>query len=253
MKKKFAAIILSIACICAMFTSCGESEYEIVEKALRKTRKLDSISAEMKTNIEVETQGTKISIPTTVKIKANDIKSENPTILTDVSMKMSGNQVDMQFYQEDNWGYINISDMKYKTKIGENSQYNYINDVKNLIKDVPDELLKKANIEKGENGSSTVEVKIPSKTFEKKYENLITNVSENTGVATKEAEISDGVVKITFKDGYVTSYSLKFEMKIDGKNFSRTAKVETSIKYSDLGKKVKINPPKNYKSYEELS
>lgn len=253
MKKKFAAIILVVVFICSFFTACGKSNYTIVDKALKKTRKLDSISAEMKTEVSVETQGDKVTFSTNANIKANNLKEKNPTVLTDISMNMSNNQVKMQFYQEGKWGYIDISNMKYKTKISENNQYNYLDNIDDLIKDIPEDLLEKSEKEKGTSGNIIIKLKIPNETFKKKYENLINSVSQDTGIFLSDAEVSDAVVKITVKDGYISLYSIQFDLEIKGQNFSRKAKVETSVKYKGMGKKVKITPPKDYKTYEELS
>lgn len=254
MKKKLIAAVLAMCVACMLLlTGCGESTYSIVDKALDKTKSLDSMAAEMKMEMNMEMEGMTMSIPITADLKAKGLNSDSPVTSSAITMSILGQSVEMEMYQEGDWAYIQMDDMKYKTSVTEaESELDYSDDINDMLQNIPENLMEEVELVKGEDGSSTVTISIPDEVFSEIYADFIEVVNESSGQGDGEIAISDAVVKITVADGYVSVYEMEFTMEMTVEEISTKTDVKASVTYKDPGKEVTITPPEGYKDFEEL-
>lgn len=255
MKKRIISLLLVICFLCAMLTACEETTSDMINNALKKTQALDSMNAEMHIDMEMSMQGMTLSIPITAAIKATGLQKENPTVLTDVSMSMFGQNIDVQLYQEGEWSYLVIADMKYKAKTADlEGEYDYSGDVDSMLQSIPEELLKDVKAKKNDDGSQTVTVSIPDEQFSEIYSEFLKDINSTTGadVDTTDLKIKDAVVTITVLNGYISVYDMELTMDMTVSDVATTSKIKASVTYKDPGKDVQITPPSGYQSFEEL-
>ena len=247
-------LVLCMLFMCGILVSCEtQSTFQVISTALDNTQALDYMDATMEMEINMESQGTTMSIPMTADIKANNLKSDNPVMSTEISMSMLGMTVDMKMYQEGEWAYYDALGMKYKTKITEEtSEYDYTDDVDSMVQDLPEELFENIELVKGEDGSLTVTVAIPDEQFADIYDDYIDSLNSTTGYEDGDITVTDAKVSITVKDEYLSVYDMSFNMNIDIAGVSSAAEVTAKVTYNNLGEKVTVTPPDGYKDYEEM-
>lgn len=265
MKKRIVALILAVVMLftCAMLGGCGEkakapeaekdSVAVIVNNALKKNEQLDAISAVMKMEMSMKMEGMTMDIPLTAKIKAKNLNKDGMVASVDMTMSMMGQEIAMQMYQEGEWAYMVMEDIKYKVSAKDmEGEMDYANSAKDMLKEIPEELLKDVKIVEGKDGSKTVTINFPADKFTELYTDVINDVNSNSGTETDEFKISDAVVTVTMVGDYVTVFdmSFKMDMTIEGVKATTTAKV--SLTYDDPGKEVVITPPEGYQNFEEM-
>lgn len=255
MKKRIVslALIFCILCISLTLTACKESTFSIVSKALDKTENLESMHAEMSLEMNMAMDGMTLSIPITADIKATGIHGDSPVISTDIAMSMFGQNVETEMYQEGEWTYMIIDDMKYKTKVSDGeSEFDYSDDVNNMIQEIPEELFKNVDAINGNDGSMTVTIPIPDEFFSDIYSDFVDDINSSTGVEGTDVKIKDAIVKITVLNGYISVYDMEFKMDMTVYDVATTTDVKASVTYKDPGKEITITPPEGYQSFEEL-
>ena len=77
-------------------------------------------------------------------------------------------------------------------------------------------------------------------------------MTDSMGVAATGLTISDAVVEITVKDGYVQTYGVDFSMVMTIEGVSFTATAECEMVYENPGEAVTVTLPKGYESFREL-
>ena len=268
MRKRLVAMLLALTVLCTgiLFTACGgegtaettetvveKSVSEVINEALKKTENLDFMSAVMKMEMNMAAEGITMSIPITAKIKAKDIKSENPIASVVVTMSMFGQEIDIEMYQEGQWAYMVMADMKYKTNAEDmEGEYDYADSANDMLQEIPEELLKDAELVKAEDGSQTVTLSLPGEKFAEIYDDLIESVNSETGTEMGEMKISDAVVKITVDNGYVTVCDIAFTMEMTVEGVTSSTEVKTTLTYENPGQEVTITPPEGYQDFEEM-
>ncbi len=254
--KRIISLVLAlcVVCMCGVLVSCEtESTFSVISTALDNTQALDYMDATMEMEINMESQGTTMSIPMTADIKANNLKSDNPVMSTEISMSMLGMTVDMKMYQEGEWAYYDALGMKYKIKVTEETnEYDYSDDVNFMVKDIPEELLENVELVKSEDGSVTVTVAVPDEQFADIYDDYIDSLNSTTGYEDGDITITNAKVSITVKDEYVSVYDMSFNMNIDIEGVSSAAEVTVKVTYNNPGEKVTVTPPEGYKDYKEM-
>ena len=178
MKKRIVALFfaLVVLCTCVMLTGCeGKKEApkpaeksvaDVIQAALKKNEDLDSMSAVMKMEMNMATEGMTMSIPITAKIKSKDLKSENEVTYVDMTMSMLGQEIAIAMYQEGQWAYVVMGDVKYKANAKDiEGEFDYADNTKDMLKDIPNDLLKDVKLVKAEDGSQTVTVSFPGDKF----------------------------------------------------------------------------------------
>lgn len=265
MKKRIVALflVLVVLCTCVMLTGCEEkkeapkpaekSVADVIHLALKKNENLDSMSAEMKMEINMAMEGMTMSVPMTAKIKAKDLKSENMVTYVDMTMSMLGQEMTMAMYQEGQWAYMVMDDVKYKTNVKDiEDEFDYVDNARDMLKDIPKDLLKDVKPVKAEDGSQTVTVSFPGDRFTEIYGETIKDINSQTLSELGEVKISDAVVTITMADGYVTVYDFAFKMDMTVEGTSATTEAKATLTFENPGQPVTITPPEGYQNFEEL-
>lgn len=270
MKKRIACLILALSVLCTgiMLTACGndggkpktepttiaeKSVAEVLNEALEKTGNLDSMAAVMKMEMNMAAEGITMSIPITANIKAKDIKGDNPVTSVLVTMSMFGEEMNIEMYQEGKWAYMVLGDMKYKMNAKDlGNEFNYSDSANDMLKVLPEDLLKDVELIKAEDGSQTATISISSEKFAEIYDELIDTVNSETGSETGTIKISDAVVKITVANGYVSIYDIVFTMDMDVDGTNTTTEVKTTLTYEKPGEAVTVIPPEGYQEFEEM-
>lgn len=257
MKRKILSVLLALCVVlmCISLTACKkESAYTVIGSAVEKTQSLDSMEAEMKIEMNMVTDGMTMSIPITADMKATALQSSSPKISSVISTSMLGQDIIMSLYQEGDWAYVVIDDMKYKTNIKETeSEYDYSDDMNDMLKTLPEELLKDVEVTANEDGSMTVTVSIPDEKFSEIYEDFLEGLDTTTGAEGADIKISNAVVTITVAEDYISVYDMKFNMDTEIEGVTAATEVKATITYRNVGAEVTVTPPAGYESFEELS
>ena len=252
--KKIVALILVLVMCCSVFAACGEEKataknYQDFEKAMEKTQALESMSAKLDMDIEIFSEGMSMEVPMNMDIKIKDAKSENPIVYVDLKMSMMGIEMAMEMYQEDGWGYYVSNGEKYKVNLKEQVSAEYTQNLEGLMQKLPEDILKKADIESGKNGSATLTVELG----EVDFNNIFGDYMKDIGYGTDGATIKGASVTMTAKDGYLTVYEMNMEMEMTIEGVSTQAVAKISAKYDKPGEAVEITPPDGYKDFPETS
>ena len=252
--KKIVALTLSVLMCCAVLIACGKEEkvaksYQDFEAAMGKTQELDSLSAKLDMDIKIFAEGMSMDVPMDMNIKIKDAKSEDPVVYVDLKMSMMGIEMAMEMYQEDGWGYYVSDGEKYKINLEEQESAEYTQNLEDLMQKLPEDIMKKADIESGKDGSATLTVELG----EADFNNLFGDYMEGLGYGTEGATIKGASVSMTAKDGYLTVYKMNMEMEMNVEGAVTQASAEITATYDNPGKSVEITPPDGYKDFPEFS
>lgn len=268
MKKKIITLLL-VFCLAICFVGCGksttdkndgnenstpaQSDVVSVNDAVKKTQELDSVDATLKMEMKMSEDGMDITIPIVADIKAKALKSDSPIISTVMTMSMMGEELEMEMYQENDWVYIAEGGTGYKMSAADmGSDYDYAGDMKDMLKTLPDDLVKSAKSEKAEDGSTTYTIDVSGEKFTEIYADFLSDVNEDSGMTGEDVKISDVIIKITTANGYVSVYEMNFIMDVTIDEVASKFDVNASITYNNLGKEVTVTPPDGYQDFEEL-
>ncbi len=266
MKKRIVALLLAVTVLFTgvMLTACGDNEEnpavatpkstaEVINAALKKTSDLDSMSATMKMEMDMSMQGMTMSVPITAKIKVKDAKSDNAVVSVAMSMSMLGQELEIEMYQEGQWAYVVMGDMKYKCSAEDmKGELDYADSANDMLKEIPEELLKDVQLVQTEDGSQTATIPFPAEKFAELYEDLIESMNSETGTNIGEMKISDAVVTITMAGDYATGCDIAFTMDMTVEGISTTTKAKAMVTYENPGQQVTITPPAGYQDFEEM-
>ena len=268
MKKRIISLFLVVAVLCTalMFAGCNDekkttssepdekSVAAVLKEAVNKNEDLDAMSAVMKMEMNIESEGMTMSVPVTANIKAKNLKSDNMISLVDMTMSLLGEEVAMQMYQEGEWAYVVMDDFGYKYNLeDELGGMDYADSAKNMLAEIPEDLLLGVEPVKAEDGSQTVTISIPGEKFSEIYNELIEDVAAESGALMGETNISDAVVTITIADGYVTVYDISFTMNMTEEGISTAVEAKVTLTFDNPGQDVEITPPEGYQDFEEMN
>lgn len=256
MKKRIVSLVLAVCVLlmCVSLSACRTSDaYAVVSAAIEKTQGLDSIAAEMNMEMNMAAEGITMSIPIKVDMKIKGMQSDDPIIGSTISMSMLGESIEMEMYQDSEWTYIVSDGTSYKTSISaEDSEYDYSDDMNDMIQLIPEELLENVTLTTGSDGSQTVTVSVPDEKFAEIYDDFLAGL-DTAGIEGADINISEAVVTITVANGYVSVYDMSFKMDMEIEGVSAATDVKASVKYSDPGAEVTITPPEGYQDFEEIA
>ena len=250
--KKIVSLCLIVCLLLSMtlmFTSCQNAE-KTVDKALEKTGELDSYAAQMNMKITMTGAGISTTIPMTMNIKVEDAKSETPKTEMTMSMEMFGETMEVKYFISGEWVYFVDGEDSYKMKLndaGVDSDYS-----EDMMKKLPSDLLKDVEVVKNDDKSKTVTVAIPDETFDEIFDDLLDMMTDSMGMSATGISISDAVVEITVKNGYVQTYGVDFSMAMTVEGISFTATAECEMVYENPGKAVTVTLPEGYESFQEV-
>ena len=267
MKKRIVSLFLALVVLCAgvMLTACNDetgtppdtvaqkSVSEVINEAMKKTSDLDAMAATMKMEMNMAMEGMTMSVPITAEIKAKDMQGDNAVASILITMSMFGQEINMEIYQEGQWAYVVMEDMKYKADVKDlEGELDYANSANDMLKEIPEELLKDVELVKAEDGSQTATIAFTAEKFAEIYEELIATANSETGTETEEVKISEPVVKITVANGYVTVCDIAFTLDAAVEGINTTTEVKATLTYENPGEPVTITPPEGYQDFEEM-
>ena len=265
MMKRVISLLLALTVLCTglVLTGCGNGDapeetkaktaFEIINEALQKTQDLESTDAKIEMEMTMGAEGFTMTIPMTIEIKGKDMKSEKPVLSTVISMSMLGQNIAFEFYQEDEWAYMVMDDLKYKLSAKDlTDELTYAENADYMMQEIPEELLKDVQPVVAADGSQSFTVNFPEESFGKIFDELIESVGSNMGTDIEDAKISDAVATITVANGYVTVYDIAFAMEMTTEGVSTTAEVKATCTYNNPGQPVTVTPPEGYQNFEEV-
>ena len=270
-KYKSIAFIIMLLVVALVFAGCtspkGSKEltaYELVKSAVEKNAALDSSEMNIEMNLKMSIMGMSMDVPTTYNVKC---AKENGSAVSSAVMEMSvmGKSLTNKIYIEGDNIYIRMEDddepIKYRLSITDElaPSYNVSELTEEIIKTLPEDILKDIQIVNGENGVRTVTAEISEEKFNelfKEYTDRVLNdtvaeLSENTDT---ELKVSNAKADITInKDGYITDYNLAFDMNmklsIEGVEMDLAATCDSTCSYVDPGSKVTVEKPDDLEEY----
>ncbi len=256
MKKRIVSLLLALCllCVCGLFASCSRvTTFMELTQAIGRTNALVDIAATLEVETETEVMGMNMSIPITVDMKVKGANSDNQISFSTVSMSLFGTEMVADVYQEGDWAYYSMDGMQYKMNISEEeSEYDYTDDMKNMLRELPETLLEGLDFMKNDDGSKTISVALSNADFTELYEALLEDTSASNGVSIEELEVKDAVVSITIKDGYISVYEMEFTMTTAVEGVETSTDVAYKLTYDNPGQEVTITPPEGYQDFEEM-
>ena len=251
--RKITSLLLVVVLVFStmLLTSC-ENAQSLITKATEKTQKLDSYKAELEMEVVTSAQGMTLEIPMTIDMKVKGAQTDSPVVSATIAMSMFGQTFDIDMYAEDEWIYMSSNGENVKMSADDaDGEYDYTDDIQSMIKDLPKDVLKDAEIVKNDDGSKTVALDLASDVFEDVYDDLIKSVNDSSDTEASNVEISDAKVKITVADGYISVYDISFDMDITVSEIETSSSVKCTVTFKDPGKDVEIAPPEGYKNFKE--
>ena len=256
MKKIIALIcMLIMVATCFAFASCQALDtVEVINGAIEKTAKLNEYEAKMNMNVEMTMSSITMSVPVIVDLKVKNATMENPIIYAKMSTEIMEEKMDVELYMEGDYAYITANGKSYKASVDDlDDEYDYEDDLKEIIKKLPADLIKDIELKKSEDGSYNVTLNLSEETFNELYSDMIEEMNEIAlSDVEGEAGIGNGSVSVTVKDDYVTNYNLSYDMSMELYGMVADATVTASVEFVNPGSSVTITPPEGYESFKEL-
>jgi hypothetical protein len=220
--------------------------------ALEKTNKLTSLDGKLIMNISMNAAASGMAQTVYYNFNMKVSNAQNPSAMKmrlDGVMSMTGQDIEMDCYVENGWGYYDMTvsgqQMKFKTNLnGEGNEYS---DMFNMgTVDLPKALFKNVEVSKDADGSKTLALTLSGAQLLSIYSDLTASL----GSQLASTDISDAsVVAFVNKDGYLSKVTITYAMTIQGVNASTSLHVE----YFNLGQDVTVEPIEGYKSFPEQS
>ena len=250
MKKRIVSILL-ILCLALSVTACGGNEgatsvgAAFLNEAIQKNKALDSLAAKMEMTIDMSIQGMTLSVPVTA-----DVKVVGETAYTKMSTSLLGQEIKVEAYMEDGWIYMVLGDQKFKNN-ADTSEYDYSDDMNNMMQELPDDLLKTAAVTENADGSKTAKVTLSGKQFTSLFSAFVDGLSATTGTGIEGVTIGDAVVSVTVAEGYVTEYDMEFSMNMTAAGTETATEVKATMTFEEPGSTVTITPPEGYQDFPD--
>ena len=252
--KKIVSLILVLCLTTALFAGCSTvTASQQIADAVNKTQALDSMDAEMTMTVTVAMQGVTLEIPITMDIKAEALQTDAPKMDINMSMTMLEQTTAIEMYIEDDWTYCVMDGYKYKMKTSDlDSEEDYSETANSLVQDLPEDLLKDITLEEKSDGSKSVTIEIAAEKFADLYEDLVDSMNSSAGTGADNVKLNDCSVTLVMKDGYITQYSMCYDMEMTIEGVSVTGSAEAAITYKNPGSKVTVTPPEGYKDFPDM-
>lgn len=256
--KKVLSLILCLCLLASCLAGCEfKSTFQIITEAVEKTRTLDSVAVVMDMKVDLSTEGMSLSVPITADIKASGLQSEAPVSRSIVTTSFMGQELDVDMYQEGDWAYLSMAGMNMKMNMAEaktENEYDYTDDMANLIQALPEDILKDLELTKNKDGSLSITVLLSGEAFTQLYGELLADMNATAGVdAGVETTVKDATVSITMAGGYITRYDVTFGTTTTVQGLAAECSFAVGIRYTDPGTPVTVTPPEGYQDYTDLT
>ena len=272
--KRIIALIALLAAFCLILGACSSSDikkqnaYQLVKGAVEKTSKLDSYKIEMQVTTTSDFLGEKLETPISFIMDVEGATGNALKAIGTMSMSALGIEIQAGMYMENGIMYLNVENQKIKLDASSESakSYQFADIEENLIKTIPEDVLKNVQVQDNSDGSRTVAVNIDSQKFSEIYNELIREYTNEEAYAQlvedlkTEITVKDAAVSITvLSSGYIGNYDIKFDM--DVKMSSKTASIEMTtpisidakVRFVEPGTKVTVTAPSDLNEYVDIS
>ena len=146
--------------------------------------------------------------------------------------------------------------MKKKIEIEDeiDSEYDFAGDVEDILQTLPEDIFTDVEFEVDEDGTKFVEFSVQNDVFHELFKAIVDDQTEDMSDVTSAFDdilITDSKLKITVDKGYVTQYSMSYEISVSGDdNEYVTASVLLVLDVNEPGKPVEITAPDDLDSYK---
>ena len=253
-KKKIYTIliVMLIMMVCLFSTSCAIETRLMINKAIRKTEKLDSIKSTIQTDVHVSVDANEqtgyANVKNSTTIIVNDVNSASPKVYYSTESKNSSTglpPVSNSFYIEDGYWY-NYSNPGYVPTQGKKFDYKeYIGDAFILPSN---KILNNAEITKDDkNDITTIKYSIANDDAERFCHYILEQISAELDDY-EDITIENVNVKQIIKAGYISEFEITLNLKMRDNDNSVFASVKSTVKIVNPGRHFEITLPKNYPS-----
>ena len=248
-------VILSFIMVLSLASCNKKTTEEIINGAIEKTSALTEYEAKMNITIDMAMQGMTMSIPMNVVTKVKDADKENPIISATTTTSMLGQSMSVESYMDGEYVYISEDGEGYKMSLEDAmGEYDYASDIDDMLKKMPEDLIKDIELTEGDDGSYKLTVSIPNETFEEIFGDFVDDMNEaSAGEIIEELEISDCKVVITVKNDYVSNYDISFKMAMSVGGVETNSTVTANMEFVNPGEAVTVTPPEGYQDFEDFS
>lgn len=257
MKKITSLLMIILALFTVLsFASCDKlSTEEVINGAIENTSKLNEYEADMNMKIDMTMPNVTMSVPMDISMKVKDADKENPIVWALMSMEMMGQEIEMESYMDSEYAYVLSDNEGYKMPIdADENEFDYTENLGEMFKELPADLIKDIKLEKNKDGVYTVTVSIPNELFEEAYSDFIDEMNETAlGDVVGEVSISDCVVAVSVKGDYVTNYDISYKMSMTVQGTEVNSTVTGNIEFVNPGEAVTITPPEGYQDFTDAS
>ena len=257
MKKITSLFMIILALFTVLsFASCDRlSTEEIINGAIQNTAKLTDYEAKMNMSIDMSMTNMTMSVPMSISMKVKDADKENPIVWALMSTEMMGQKTEIESYMDSEYAYVLMGGEGYKMPIDDSeNEFDYTEDIDDMFKELPIDLIKDIELEKNKDGIYKVTVTIPDEVFEEAYGDLIDEMNETAlGMVEGDVSISSCVVTVTVKDNYVTNYDISYKMSMSVQGMDVEADMTANMEFVNIGEAVTITPPQGYEGFEDYS
>ncbi len=242
-----------------------ESTYSIIDAAVKKTLALNAFDAELNMDLRLDMSGMTVNIPTKIKLKATDVKTDSPKILTDMTVSTMGLDMNTKVYQENGYFYITLMGVDMKVKAGEfTKDYDNMDDLKNMLVSIPEEVLKDVAVLENADGTKSAAISIPDDQIKNIFGDFVAqaNASLIEDMEVKDLHLKNAKVMITVdQDGYVCDYDIEYGMTMKLKtdpavygSSEMTYEVfaQANLTYNHPGTDVVVTAPEGYLEFIEM-
>ena len=260
MKTKFLSVIIAVLIICslAVFTSCGDTENNLMtvfEEALAKTSNLENFDADMDMNMSIDAGGVTVETLMDMNTKVTGAKSENPIFGFNMIMSIPvlGSEMALDMYIKDGWAYMVSEGQGLKLKADDElvDSYNYSGMLDSMSGTLPEELKSNTVVTENEDGTLSAVVTIPDELFVELF-GEISDSLDDIGIG-ENPSVTGATLNYTVADGYVTTVNMEFNMFMTVADTETAANVTIDAVYNNPGAEVIITPPEGYESFPEIS
>ena len=261
MKKLLSIILVLVMSLSVLsLVSCNKDEmtaeqleaYMNYTNALDKTNSLNDLDGKLVMNISMNAAASSLSQSYIYNFNMKVTDAKNPSTMKmriDGTIFMAGQDIEMDCYVENGWGYYDMTvsgqQMKFKTNLaGGNDEYSEMFNMGSV--DLPKSIFKNVEVSEEADGSKTLALTLNGKQMLSLYSDLTSSL----GAEISAADISDAsVVAFVNKDGYLAKVTIIYSMVIQGVSASTALHVE----YFNLGQEVTVEPIEGYKNFPEQS
>lgn len=226
----------------------------LLSSAVEKVENAEKYSARLSVVVNLGMGETTVAIPLTIDMAVKNAKSENPIFYATSKLVLLGQTTKNEVYCDGAWNYISSAQGNYKAKIEDSLEYDYVGDIQNVVKELPEDALALAGFKIDKDGTTEISVSLSDALFEQIFKDAIDSVKDVGYEEIGDMKISKGTVKIAIdKTGAIKYYQLNFNLKMTVEEIETSSSVQMKLEFKDFGEITVVNPIEGYESFKELT